>query len=182
MAIMAKQIQILVSSLLVMSCGGDSCACIDSSQFIGDISVNQFVLRDTSYFVHLEKLPDIIDDPNIGEFVGFSNTSSSEFLLLVRENGGMRNQYNYFCLTDSVHSEYRLKIAILEDSVFYTTLGVHIGSSEIEFCEKYKGINFSVSQSASEKTYEFQDTINQYRSIYRFNEGKLQYVEFGYVW
>lgn len=182
MAIMVKLILILVSSLLVMSCGGNRCSYIESEHFIGDTSVNQFVLRDTSYIAHLEKLPDIIDDPNIGEFVGFSNRSSSEFLLLVKENGGMRNQYNYFCLTDSVHSEYRPKISILEDSVFNTTLGVHIGSSEKEFCEKYKGLNFSVSQSASEKAYEFQDTINQYRSIYRFNNGILKYVEFGYVW
>lgn len=182
MAIMEKLILILVNSLLVMSCGRDRCACIKSAHLTGDISVNQFVLRDTSCFVNLGKIPGIIDDPDIGEFVGFSNISSSEFLLLVKENGGWRNQYNYFCLTDSINSEYRPKIAVLEDSVFYTTIGAHIGSSEMEFREKYKVLNFSVSQNASEKTYEFQDTINQYRSIYRFNEGILKYVEFGYVW
>lgn len=179
---MAKLILILVSSLLLMSCGGNRCVPVENAYFIGDTSVNQFVLRDTSSFVHLEKLPDMIDDPNFGEFIVFSNASSSEFLLLVRENGGLHNQYNYFCLTDSVLSEYEPKTVILEDSVFYTTLGVHIGTSEIEFCKKYKGINFSVSQSVNGKKYEFRDTINQYRSIYRFIDGKLKYLEFGYVW
>lgn len=179
---MAKLILILVSSLLVMSCGGNRCISVQNTYFVGDTSVNQFVLRDTSSFVHLEKLPDIIDDPNFGEFIGFSNASSSEFLLLVRENGGIKNQYNYFCLTNSVLSEYSSQIVILEDSVFYTTLGVHIGSSETEFCERYKGMNFSVSQSANEKTYEFQDTTNQYRSIYIFDKGYLKHLEFGYVW
>ncbi len=181
MAIMVKLILISVSSLLLMSCGRGRCAGVENT-FTGDISVNQFVLRDTSCFVHLEKIPDEIDDPNIGEFVGFSNKSSSEFLLLCCENGGFRNQYNYFYLTDSVHPEYRPKMVILEDSVFYTTSGVHIGSSETEFCEKYKGLDFSVSQNASEKTYEFQDTIDLYRSIYRFYDGILKHVEFGYVW
>lgn len=182
MAIMAKQILILVSSLLVMSCGGKKCVSIENVYFIGDTSVNQFILRDTTSIAYLKKLPDLIDDPNIGEFIGFSNASSSEFLLLVRENGGVRNQYNYFYLTDSVFSEYKPKIVVLEDSVFYTTLGARIGSSEIEFCKKYKRKNFSVSQSASQTTYEFQDTLNLYRSIYRFIDGKLKELEFGYVW
>lgn len=188
MAMMAKLILILVSSLLAISCGGHRYACDDRPggyedvHFIGDTSVNYFILRDTSCFVHLEKIPDIIDGPNIGEFVCFSNALSSEFLLLARENGGMHNQFNYFYLTDSIPSEYRSKIAILGDSVFYTTSGMHIGSSETEFCEKHKGINFSISQSANEKTYEFQDTTNLYQCTYRFNDGKLKYVEFGYVW
>lgn len=181
MAIMVKLILILVSSLLVISCGKDRCIGNEGA-FMGDVSVNQFVLRDTTCLAALEKLPDLIDDPNIGEFVGFSNTSSSEFLLLVKENGGLNNQYNYLYLTDSVHPDYRSRVVILEDSTFYTTAGVHLGSSETEFCENYKGLNFSVSQTASEKIYEFQDTINLYRSIYRFNEGILKCVEFGYVW
>ena len=179
---MVKLIPILVSSLLIMSCGGNKGVSIENVLITEDFSVNQFVLRDTSSFVHLEKLPDIIDDPYIGEFIGFSNSSSSEYLRLVRENGGLRNQYNYFYLTDSVASEYKQNIAVLEDSIFYTTLGVHIGSSEIEFCDKYKGMNFFVTQSACGKIYEFQDTINLYRSKYRFIDGKLKDIEFGYVW
>ena len=182
METMEKLILILVSSFLVMSCGGNRCVSVENAYFIGDTSVNQFILRDTSSFVHLEKLPDMIDDPNFGELIGFSNASSTEYLLLVRENGGMENQYNYFCLTDSVLSEYSPKIVILEDSVFYTTSGVHIGSSETEFCERYKGMNFSVSQSANKKTYEFQDTTNLYRSIYIFDKGYLKHLEFGFVW
>lgn len=182
MAIMAKLNLILVSSLIVMSCGRNRCASIQNTYFIGDTSVNQFVLRDTSSFVNIEKLPDMIDDPNFGEFIGFSNASSSEFLLLVRENGGLHNQYNYFCLTDSVLPEYKPKIVILEDSIFYTTLGVHIGSSETEFSEKYKEMTFSVSKSANKKTYEFQDITNLYRSVYIFDKGYLKHIEFGYTW
>ena len=59
--------------------------------FTGDSSVNQFILRDTTFLGQLDRLPDKIDDEYIGEFIGFSNATSSEYLLLVCENGGLNN-------------------------------------------------------------------------------------------
>lgn len=182
METMVKLIRILVSSLFVMSCGGNRCASDEDAFLVRDTSINQFILRDTSFWGHLEKLPDIIDDPNIGEFIGFSNVTASEYLLLVRENGGVCNQYNYFCLTDSVLPDYKHKFVILGDSVFIATLGAYVGCSEMDFCDKYKELEFSVSQTGTERVYEHQDTISQYCSIYKFNDGYLTHMEFGYIW
>ncbi len=38
--------------------------------FTGDSSVNQFILRDTTFLGQLDRLPDKIDDEYIGEFIG----------------------------------------------------------------------------------------------------------------
>lgn len=86
--------------------------------FTGDSSVNQFILRDTTFLGQLDRLPDKIDDEYIGEFIGFSNATSSEYLLLVCENGGLNNQYNYFYLIDTIPIEYVNKMTVLRDSVF----------------------------------------------------------------
>lgn len=181
MAITAKQILILASSFFLITCGEHKTISSENN-FGGDYSVNGFTLRETSFLDSISNLPDIIDDLSIGEFIGFSNASSSEYLLLVHENGGARNQYNYFYLTDSIQPEYIPKIAVLPDTAFVTTLGAHIGIPETEFCEKYKKIEFSLTKNASDKIYELQDTVNQYRSIYIFNKGHLKHIEFGYVW
>ena len=182
MEIMAKLIQILVSSLFVISCVENKPVLNDMEFFTGDSSVNQFILRDTTFLGQLDRLPDKIDDEYIGEFIGFSNATSSEYLLLVCENGGLNNQYNYFYLIDTIPIEYVNKMTVLRDSVFYTTLGVHIGSPEMDFRLKYKDVDFCIIQNATDKIYEFQDTISQYRSRYRFINGHLSHIEFGYVW
>lgn len=176
---MARLILILVSSLCFTSCIVNKSD--DKAVYMTDCSINQFVLRDTSLLSSMN-IPNMIDDLAIGEFIGFSNVTSSEYLLLIRENGGCENQFNYFYLTDSIPVEYLEKLAILPDSVFLTTRGVHIGSSEKEFCNKYKGIDFSISQNGTYKTYEFQDTVNLYYSTYQFKQGYLAHIEFGYVW
>lgn len=87
----------------------------------------------------------MIDDPNIGEFIGFSNASSTEYVLMVREYGGFGNLFDYFYLTDSIAPEYAKQIVTLPDSAFVTTLGAHIGYSEKEFLEKYRNIVFNIS-------------------------------------
>ncbi len=182
---MAKQILTLVSSLFLISCGGGGRHISLEDNYVGDFSVNEFILRDTTFIKTLSNLPDIIDDTTIlgiGEFIGFSNASSSEYLLLACENGGFMHQYNYFYLTDSIPSEYKDKIAILPDTAFCTTLGAYIGISEKEFSDKYKEIDFSISQKSSNKVYEYQDTIGLYQCIYIFNQGYLKHIEFGYVW
>lgn len=118
MEIMAKLIQILVSSLFVISCVENKPVLNDMEFFTGDSSVNQFILRDTTFLGQLDRLPDKIDDEYIGEFIGFSNATSSEYLLLVCENGGLNNQYNYFYLIDTIPIEYVNKMTVLRDSVF----------------------------------------------------------------
>ena len=166
----------------LFSCGGQISKCEDIQPLYGDSSINRFVLRDTSCFESINTMPKMIDDPNIGEFIGFSNASSTEYVLMVREYGGLENQFDYFYLTDSIAPEYAQRIVTLPDSTFVTTLGAHIGCSEKEFLEKYRNIVFDISQSPEGNTYEYQDTTNQYRSIYKFNHGNLSHVEFGYVW
>lgn len=182
MATMVKRILILVNSFILISChqmytNGDNVS------LYGDSSINRFVLRDTSCFKDISNMPNIIDDPYIGEFVGFSNASSTEFLLMVREYGGFENQFDYFYLTDSISPEYVEQFVSLPDSCFITTLGAHIGCSEKEFCDKYKKIQFSISQNAKGSIYEFQDTTtNMYRCIYKFHNGYLSHIEFGMIY
>ena len=166
----------------LFSCGGQISKCEDIQPLHGDSSINRFVLRDTSCFNSINTMPKMIDDSNIGEFIGFSNASSTEYMLMVRENGGFENQFDYFYLTDSIAPEYAQWIAALPDSTFVTTLGAHIGCSEKDFLDKYKNIIFKISQAPTGNTYEYQDTTNQYRSIYKFSHGNLSHVEFGYVW
>lgn len=84
-ATMVMRILILVSSCYLISCGGHMRTYDDNFSLYGDSSINQFVLRDTSSFASINNMPKIIDDFNIGEFIGFSNASSTEFVLLVRE-------------------------------------------------------------------------------------------------
>ncbi len=182
MATMVMRMLILVSSYILISCNQMCTYGGDIVSLYGDSSINRFVLRDTLCFKGINNMPNIIDDPNIGEFVGFSNASSTEFLLLVRENGGYDKQFNYFYLTDSVSPEYVELFVNLPDSFFITTLGAHIGCSEKEFCDKYKKIKFNISQNATGSIYEFQDTINKYRSIYKFDNGYLSHIELGYMW
>ena len=67
---MAKLIQILVSSLFVISCVDNKPVLNDMEFFTGDSSVNQFILRDTTFLGQLDRLPDKIDDEYIGEFIG----------------------------------------------------------------------------------------------------------------
>ncbi len=166
----------------LFSCGRQISKCEDIQPLYGDSSINRFVLRDTSCFESINTMPKMIDDPNIGEFIGFSNASSTEYVLMARENGGLENQFDYFYLIDNIAPEYAQRIVPLPDSTFVTTLGAHIGCSEKEFLEKYRNIVFDISQSPTGNTYEYQDTTNQYRSIYKFNHGNLSQVEFGYVW
>ena len=90
--------------------------------------------------------------------------------------------FDYFYLTDSIPQKYVGQVVTLPDSSFHTTLGAYIGCSEKEFCDKYRKINFSVSRHTAGNTYTFQDSINLYRSVYKFTHGYLSYVEFGYVW
>ena len=181
-ATMVMRILILVSSCYLISCGGHMRTYDDNFSLYGDSSINQFVLRDTSSFASINNMPKIIDDFNIGEFIGFSNASSTEFVLLVREYGGLDKQFDYFYLTDSIPQEYVGQVVTLPDSSFHTTLGAYIGCSEKEFCDKYRKLNFSVSRHTAGNTYTFQDSINLYRSVYKFTHGYLSYVEFGYVW
>ena len=182
MATMAMRILILVSSCYLISCGGHIRTYDDKVSFYGDSSINQFILRDTSCLASINKMPSIMNDSNIGEFIGFSNISSNEFILLIRENGGYEKQFNYFYLTDSIPHEYVKRVVTLPDSSFITTLGAYIGCTEKDFCNKYKKISFSISQHTTGNTYMFQDTKNQYRGIYKFNRGYLSHIEFGYVW
>ena len=102
-------------------------------------------MRNTSCIESTNTMPKMIDDPNIGEFIGFSNASSTEYVLMVREYGGFGNQFDYFYLTDSIAPEYAKQIVTLPDSAFVTTLGAHIGYSEKEFLEKYRNIVFNIS-------------------------------------
>lgn len=176
------RILILASSTYLLSCGNRNHVNCDNTSINRDSSINQFILRDTNCFHLINNVPNIIDDPDLGEFIGFSNESSTEFVLLVRENGGFEKQFNYFYLTDSIPEKYTNQIVSLPDKSFHTTFGAYLGITESEFRNKYNIDDFNKTPNGDGYTYQHEDTINQYRCIYTFHKESLSHIEFGYVW
>ena len=187
MVIMEKLILILGSSILlfVSCCNKNSNSNASQYNYMDyiDSSINCFILRDTNCMKYIDiKENNVIDDFNKGEGICLSNSTNTEWLYLVKENGGYKNQYNYYYLLDTIPNVHNRSIIRLSDSIFMTSRGIHIGSSIEDFKTKYKEIQFKVKHENEKICYSYYDTINQYSCIYIFKNGRLCRIEFGYVW
>lgn len=191
MAIMAKQILILVSSILIFtSCNSNSKKnSLQQNLIIRnnnekkksitlDSSINNLTLRDTSSI--LKNIGDIHslieDDFNKGECVKLLNKDDTEILMLKREYGGYKNQYSYFYIEK--FKGKNLKYKRLKDLNFISTNGASIGMDKSDFLKKYPNLNSKTISDTLVFFYRNDDNI--YQSKYSFVKDKLISFEFGY--
>ena len=154
MAIMEKQILILVSSILIFtSCNSNSKKNSlrqnpiiknnyekEKSYIALDSSINNLTLRDTTSI--LKNIGDvhslIEDDFNKGECVKLLNKDNTEILMLRREYGGYENQYSYFYVEK--FNDNNIKYKRLKDLNFISNNGAFIGMNKSDFVKKYPNL------------------------------------------